>query len=217
MQSRVLIECAAVCFSAVLDTSASMSVGRSRPLSEPAATIVRAWYESAQSGDRLVRVLECRVFEPRGRCAANAAARFPDRWLPGGPGMAGALDTALRVLPRGAALLVVGDFFDVSTTAASFARAGAKFDCTALVAEDPWTGDLPLRGFTRVRDAETHRTQLFYFGAKQRMSCAKAVRRRHDRIARELQSAGWRTGTFCEESGNRALLNAFGIRAHTKA
>jgi len=124
-----------------------------------------------------------------------------------------ALDVAAVTLPRGAALLVVSDFWDLPHDDELLIVLGRRFDCTALAAADPWNGNLPLRGFVRVRDAESGSAASLYVGRAQAAAYARAVSEREAQLQERLARANWRFGTFdCDEDGAVAVLRAFGFR-----
>lgn len=191
-QVRVMQERARLTFACILDRSPSMRVGRARDLASSAGEIAQTWYEAAEEDDRRLRIAE--------------AGRRPSQG-----GTQRALRTAIAVVPRGAVLLVVGDFFDIPAGDPAFPEAAARFDCTAMIARDPWRDAWPLRGFQRLRDSETGLTTPMFFGKRQRADFAAAVRQRERSICDALRSAGWRTGWFDESSGRRALFAAFGL------
>jgi hypothetical protein len=125
-----------------------------------------------------------------------------------------ALDVAAAVLPRGSALLVVSDFWDVPADDDDrLVRLGLRFDCTALVARDPWYDELPLRGFVTLRDAETSNTARLFLGARERAAYVKAVREREARLLERFAQCNWRAGIVDESDGRVALLRAFGVAA----
>ena len=155
LQTRVVLEDVALTIAAILDDSASMSVGRHRPLLAAAREALAAWFELLLADDRGLRVGP-NVLAPsraeRGRVTGHAAQLPLDVPF----GLRSSLQTALAALPRGTALLVISDWHDLDTDdCGSLLRTlGARFDCTALVARDPWYAGLPLRGFSRLRGAE---------------------------------------------------------------
>lgn len=123
-----------------------------------------------------------------------------------------ALDVAPVTLPRGAALLVVGDFWDLPEDDGLLIELGRRFDCTALAARDPWGGALPLRGFVRVHDAESGASAALYLGRAQAAAYARAVGEREERLQERFARCNWRYGTFdCDEDGAVAVLRAFGF------
>lgn len=198
LQTRVVLEDVALTLAAILDTSASMQAGRSRPLAQSAREAVGLWFSAASAGDRTMRVFSTDV--------TPAAAEVEEVFS-----LERALDAAAAVLPRGTALLVVSDFFDLPHDDDLIVLLGRRFDCTALAARDPWYDGLPLRGFTRVRDAESGASASLFVGARERARYALRVREREDTIRERLQAANWRTGVFDETDGGAALLRAFGI------
>lgn len=157
------------------------------------------------------------LHDAAGEAAAfwRACAKRNDRWIDIGPGACEGLDVsldrALRDLPAHTALLVVGDFFDLSEVPVSLLRAaGRRFDCTALVARDPWRDDLPLSGFVAIADLETGLARRFFIGRRERARFSYSVHARENLVAALLRGAGWRVGTLEEEDGSRAIRYAFG-------
>jgi len=212
LQTRVILEDVALTLAAILDSSGSMCVGRHRPLVEAGHRLLETWYGAAATDDRCVRVLDDCVIAPRGlrgaasaqRCLAQSDA--PHFWL------LQALDVAAATLPRGSALLVISDFFDSEPEhEAILGIMGRRFDCTALIARDPWRDDLPLRGFVAVRDAETAAVRRMFIGERERRRYASAVAARETETVARLNRANWRTGFFGERDGRSALLRAFAL------
>ena len=198
LQTRVVLEDIALTLAAILDTSASMQAGRERPLVQSAREAMDAWYGAAEAGDRTVRVFSDDVAPP----FIELQERFS---LPH------AFDVAAAVLARGTALLVLSDFFeDVSDDV--LVLLGRRFDCTALVARDPWFDGLPLGGFVTVADAETARSARIFIGERERKNYAFAVRERERAMLERLERANWRTGVFTEGDGGAALMHAFAVR-----
>lgn len=213
LQSRVMLEDVALTLGAIVDVSASMGVGRNASLLDTALDALAAWYGAAQSDDRCVRVTSHGTFPPageRGARAAALAASFQDR----GPfDLRAALSIAHAMLRPGAALLVASDFFDLSAQDdAALAALGRRFDCTALLARDPWFDELPLRGFARMRDAESGEVQTVYASRRARDRYSRAVRERERALIERLQSANWRAAPMPEGEGEAALLRAFARR-----
>lgn len=200
LQTRVVLEDVALTLAAVVDTSPSMQAGRGRPLVDAAADAVRRWFAAANGDDRCVRV-------------------FGDELVPGWDERsepAFSLERSLRVaaaaLRRGTALLVVSDFYDLPESDDDLIALGRRFDCTALVARDPWRDDLPLGGFVRVRDAESGSTAALFLGRAERRRYAGASRARESALLERFERANWRAGIFEEDDGERGLLRAFGLR-----
>lgn len=181
LQTRVLLEDVALTIALYADRSASMQAGRSVPIAQAAAEIGETWLGAALRTDRR-RVLA-------------------------------SLDEAVA-LPRGAALLAVSDFFWLRPKGAHRDLLGflaARYDCTALIARDPWQDELPLSGFVRVRDAETDDVARLFLGEKERARYRTASRAREADLLETLQDAGWRTGVFTENGGTADLHRAFGL------
>lgn len=157
------------------------------------------WYGAAESGDRVLRVFGSDVGAPE----MELEERFS---------LVRALEIAAAVLPRGSALLVLSDFFDLTQDDELLVLLGRRLDCTALLARDPWFDGLPLGGFVRVGDAETAQTVSLFIGGRERAAYARAVRSREETLLQRLSRANWRTGTFDETGGGEALLRAFALR-----
>ncbi|MBV8639487.1 MAG: DUF58 domain-containing protein [Candidatus Eremiobacteraeota bacterium] len=198
LQTRVVLEDVALTLAALIDDSASMRVGRKRPLLDAAGEAVELWYGSARGGDRVLRVgPECVV-----RPGAPIDVRFD---------LERTLLTARAVLPRGAALLAISDWFDLSERHHDLlASLASRCDCTALVARDPWYDGLGLSGFVRIRGAESGHARL-WIGARERRAFAAAVRAREAELHSTFASLGWRTGMLEEHDGVAGLLDAFGL------
>jgi uncharacterized protein (DUF58 family) len=187
LQTRVVLEDVALTLCAIVDDSPSMQTGRARPLLASAHEAAQAWYGAADGSDRTI-VLEL-------------DERFD---------LAQAFDVAAAVLPRGAALLVVSDFWDLRTGDDRLVLLGLRFDCTALIARDPWFDDLPLRGFVHLRDAETGQAVQLFLGKRERERYVQAARKREALLLERFAQANWRASTFDEQDGRAALLRAFG-------
>jgi uncharacterized protein (DUF58 family) len=204
LQTRVYLEETTLVLAALVDESASMRVGRKRPLARAADEALRTWFGALEGADLALRVVDDRVVRDR-RAAALVRASAPFRF-------ATALAIALRAAPRGASLLVVADGFDLADDEL-LARAGLRFDATILLARDPWRDDLPLRGFVRLRDAESGRTRQVFVGARTRARYGSASRAREAALRARFRAAGWRVGTLDERDGRASLLRAFGLPA----
>lgn len=176
-------------WSAILDGSRSMRAGRRAPCAS-AFEALQLW---------------------RGFVAPH------DRWVdaaqtPGAFSLSGALELALRDLPRAAALLVLSDVYELGTLTGSLLDAVARrFDCTALIARDPWYDGLPLRGFVRIVDAESSQVRPFYVGANERARYRTAAIACEAQVARVLQNACWRAGVLEERDALGAMLRAFDV------
>lgn len=200
LQTRVVLEDVALTLGAIVDTSGSMRAGRNRPLTEGAAEALAVWEAAATRDDRRLRIFSDDVYDYP--LESEAPFAFED-----------ALNVAAAVLPRGTALLAISDFIDTAQTRDVLEFLGRRFDCTALIARDPWFNDLPLSGFALVRDAESGALARMYFGKRQREAYVKATQRREARLIERLRSANWRVGVYeCNEDGGSALLRAFGVR-----
>ncbi|HEV2737843.1 MAG TPA: DUF58 domain-containing protein [Candidatus Elarobacter sp.] len=204
LQTRVYLEETALVLAAVVDESGSMAVGRKRPLAAAAADALRAWFGALEGDDRAARVVDERIVRDR-RAAPLVRASNPFRF-------GAALKLALRALPRGASLIAIVDGFDLPDDDA-LARTALRFDATVLLARDPWRDDLPLRGFVRLRDAETGRVGRVFVGARTRARYRTAAHAREAALHARFRDAGWRVGTLEEADGRASLLRAFGLPA----
>lgn len=202
LQTRVYLEETALVLAAIVDESPSMRVGRRRPLAAAASEAIRAWFGAMEGEDRAARIVDEGVVRDR-RAASLVHARAPFRFAP-------ALEIALRALPRGASLLAVVDGFDVPPDAL-LAHVALRFDATVLLARDPWRDDLPLRGFVRLRDAETGRIHRAFVGKRTRARYYAAAREREEALHARFHDAGWRVGTLDEADGHASLHRAFGL------
>ncbi|HEY1429291.1 MAG TPA: DUF58 domain-containing protein [Candidatus Tumulicola sp.] len=210
LQSRVVLEDVALTLATVVDTSPSMRVGKRRRLLDAAAEAVGAWYGAALPDDRCIDVAPRTITPPslqRSRYAVVAQSCVPSEAFDS----ARALQTALGALPRGTALLAIGDWFDLRPDGdALLQRLGSRFDCTALIARDPWYDELPLRGIVRMRGAEGGFVRAFV-GRRERAAYARAVREREATLLERFRRANWRTGLLYERDGARSLNEAFGV------
>jgi hypothetical protein len=189
LQTRIVLEDVALTLAISIDSSASMRVGRRRPLLEAAEEARDAWFSCALAGDRLVEV--------------------PDEGSQ-------RLRIAKAMLPRGAALLFVTDGYDVPNDAASddlLAALGERCDCTLLLARDPWHAGLPLRGNARIVDAETGAARSLWIGRSEARAFVAACRTRENRELARFARWGWRAAALVEEDGAASLYAAFGFAA----
>ena len=215
LQVRVFLEDVALVFSAIVDSSASMRVGRTVPRSDSAQEAVRAWFEAAEEDDRCRRMIDSTLV-PSGALRGRASARVCAEAAPAANfNLRRELDVATRLLPRGAALLVISDFFDLDDMAEIdrgeiLRTCGLRTDATALFVRDPWADGLPLQGFVRMRDAETGRVERLFVGRGDRARYRDAVREREEAYRERFERAGWRFN-FLEDDGRAALWHAFGI------
>ena len=188
LQTRVVLEDVALTIAVAVDDSPSMRVGRNRALLDAAREAERAWFSVTRAGDRRVTVPYDGAFALRDVLAAAQA-----------------------VLPRGAALLVISDWYDVRRDDEdALARLASRCDCTALVARDPWFDGLPLAGFVRLRGAEGGAVRTF-IGRRERESYVRAVEEREANVVRMLEAFGWRAGALEEADGAASLYRAFGL------
>jgi len=209
LQTRVVLEDVALTLGAILDESPSMRVGKRRPLLDAGREAVETWFGAALGEDRCIRVRADGVTPPalqRSAHAANVSLASSTTF-----DVTRALRTARAALPRGTALLAVSDWYELDDSLdRELAQLGARFDCTALVARDPWYDGLPLGGFVRLRGAEGGHTRA-YVGARERAAFLEAVRRRERRLLRRFEIANWRTGVLHERDGATSLAGAFGL------
>jgi uncharacterized protein (DUF58 family) len=205
LQTRVYLEETALVFAAIVDESPSMRVGRSRRLSEAAQEAVTAWFNAGENEDRAKRIVDDRLVEGK-RPAISVHANGPFY-------LVRTLDLALRVLPRGSSLLVVTDGFDLPDDDGDIlVRLAHRCDATVLLASDPWRDGIPLRGLRRIRDAETGRSRLLFFGRRERATFVAAVAAREAALTARFRETGWRVGTLNADDGRRSLESAFGLR-----
>lgn len=202
LQTRVYLEETALVLAAIVDESASMSVGRRRPLHAAADEAVRAWFGALEGEDVAARIVDGRIVRDR-RAVAGVRAQSAFGFAP-------SLAVALRALPRGASLLAVVDGFDLADDTA-LTRAGLRFDATVLLARDPWLDALPLRGIVRLRDAESGRSRRVFVGARTRTRYRAAAQEREATLRARFRAAGWRVGVLDEAGGRTSLLRTFGI------
>ncbi len=212
LQTRVYRDEDALVFAAILDDTPSMHLGRSRRLTDAAAEALDAWFGALERDDRAFRIAGGAIVTApvmrglrAGRFARDARASTPF-----------SLEAELRAacaLPRAAATLVISDFLESDGVPDELLRRVAtRCEITALIARDPWYDGLPLRGFVRLRDAETGVVRRYYIGRQQRSRYRAAVREREDALRARLEAAGWQTGILDETDGRTALLAALGAR-----
>ncbi len=213
LQTRVYLDENALVFAAILDESASMRVGRKRSLLDAGCEALGAWFGAAEEEDRSRRIIDGAPVGPSTLRGTRGARVAVDARGSGTFDLSRELRVAVHVLPRGAALLVVSDFFDLTNEADdTLARAGARLDATALIASDPWLNDMPLAGFVRLRDAESGRVRRVFVGKRQRERYRLASLERDAAIRERLRAHGWRTGTLDERDGRGSLYQTFGVR-----
>jgi uncharacterized protein (DUF58 family) len=210
LQTRVVLEDVTLTLAAFADGSPSMRVGRRRPLVAAAREALRDWFAAASGDDRCMRIDGGSITPAalqRGSRRALLAETATDAF-----DLRRTLRTALAALPRGTALLAVSDWYDLDASyGRELAELGARFDCTALVARDPWYDGLPLAGMVRLRGAEGG-TVRAYIGARERAAFHASVRTREASLVERFESANWRTGVLREDDGSASLAAAFGLR-----
>lgn len=198
LQSRVVLEDVALTLAAIIDDSESMRVGRERMLLDAARDAYDTWVAAAAPGDRVVRVDADAIVHPLSPHGAPFDLRA-------------CLSAARSGLRRGTALLVIGDWYELTADLDDLlADLGAWCDCTALYARDPWYDDLPLRGFVRLRGADGGMLRTF-IGERERTAFSRAVRQRETELHERFERAGWRSAPLVERSGAASLRAAFGL------
>lgn len=211
LQTRVILEDVALTLAAIVDASPSMRVGRRRPLLAAAREAAAVWFGAAIADDRCMRVTGDSITAPalqRTPHAVIASIGADDTAFDS----ARTLRTARGALPRGTALLAIGDWYDLDPMLDPLlGELGARFDCTALVTRDPWHDGLPLGGVVRLRGAEGGRLRA-YVGRRERDAYRHAVRARESTLLTRFGRANWRTGVLREDDGAASLGAAFGLR-----
>lgn len=211
LQTRVVLEDVALTLAAIVDDSPSMRAGRERELASAADEAIAAWFDAARADDRCVRVLPETVLAPSLHGPSSARACRMARGSVAFD-LARACAAARAALPRGSALLLITDGFDLPDGIDGLlADLGQRCDGTLLLARDPWHAGLPLRGFARVEDLETGRRETVYVGAAARRRYGEAVRERERIAVARFETAGWRVGMLDENGGRASLLRAFGL------
>jgi uncharacterized protein (DUF58 family) len=211
-QTRVVLEDVALTLAAIVDQSPSMRVGRRRSLADAASEALHAWFGAAAADDRCLRIGARAITPPALRRSAHAAARAlvdaPDEAFDA----AAVFRTARGALARGTALLAIGDWYDLTAALDPLlGELGARYDCTALIARDPWYDGLPLSGLVRLQGAEGGGARV-YVGAAERLRYRDAVRAREAALLARFERANWRTGILNEADGAASLAAAFGVR-----
>ena len=210
LQTRVILEDVTLTLAAILDASPSMRVGRRRPLLAAAREALAEWFDAAQIDDRCIRIDGASITPAALQRGSRRAVALADR--DESFDLFRSLRTARAALPRGTALLAISDWYELDAAHdGELAGLGARFDCTALIARDPWYERLPLAGIVRLRGAEGG-TLRAYIGERERAAHYKAVRKREASLLRRFEAANWRTGTLREEDGRVSLARAFGLR-----
>ncbi|HLX26849.1 MAG TPA: hypothetical protein VKR05_07625, partial [Candidatus Cybelea sp.] len=170
-----------------------------------------AWFGASAGDDRCVRVGADAITPPALQRSVHAAILARLDVLDGRFDSERVLRTARAALTRGTALLAVSDWFDLPESLDTLlAELGARYDCTALVARDPWYDELPLSGMVRLRGAEGGFVRA-YVGERERRAYGQAVRERESALVQRFARANWRTGILHEADGKASLEAAFGI------
>jgi uncharacterized protein (DUF58 family) len=207
LQTRVYLEETVLVLGALVDESPSMKLGRKRALSDAAHDAVRAWFGAVETADRALRIVDERLVGDR-RAAVDVKAAGPFD-------LRRSLELAVRSLPLGSSFLLVTDGLDVAAGDAFddvLLRIARRFDATVLLARDPWSDDLPLRGFVRIRDVETGRTKRVFVGPRARERYHLASAERAAAIEARFARGRWRIGTLDEADGAASLERTFGLR-----
>lgn len=211
LQTRVILEDVALTLAAIVDCSPSMGAGRRRPLRLAAREAVATWFGAAGTDDRCIRIAAGAVTPPGLRRAPHAligSLSDDERSFDS----AATFATARAALPRGTALLAIGDWYDLDPSLDGIVgELGARFDCTALVARDPWHDQLPLAGMVRLCGLEGGNFRA-YVGRREREAYHRAVREREISLLERFARANWRTGVLREDDGSGSLAAAFGLR-----
>lgn len=211
LQTRVVLEDVTLTLAVILDVSPSMRVGRLRPLLSAGREALGDWFAAATAEDRCMRIDGDAVTPAALQRGPRRAAALRER--DAAFDLRRSLRTARAALPRGTALLAISDWYDLdSGLDRELADLGSRFDCTALVARDPWHESLPLAGIVRLRGTEGGAIRA-YVGARERAAYHSAVRAREASILRRFEAANWRSGILREEDGRGSLAAAFGLRS----
>jgi uncharacterized protein (DUF58 family) len=211
LQTRVVLEDVTLTLAAILDASPSMRVGRKRPLLTAAREALNEWFGAATSEDRCIRVAGGSITPAALQRGSRRAIALRDE--SGEFDLTRTIRTAGAALPRGTAVLAISDWYDLDAALdRELAGLGARFDCTALIARDPWYEQLPLAGIVRLRGAEGGAARG-YIGARERTAYHAAVRAREASLLRRFEAANWRTGILREEDGGASLAAAFGLQS----
>jgi uncharacterized protein (DUF58 family) len=207
LQTRVYLEETVLVLGALVDESPSMRLGRKRALSVAAEEAVRAWFGAAENTDRAGRIVDERLIGDR-RATVDVRANGPFD-------LRRSLELAVRALPQGSSFLLITDGLDIAsgdTFADVLLRIARRFDATVLLARDPWIDGLPLRGFVRIRDAESGRSRRVFIGPGTRTRYRTASAERDAAIRAAFERARWRIGTLAEDDGAGSLERVFGLR-----
>jgi uncharacterized protein (DUF58 family) len=200
LQTRVVFEDHALVVAAAIDASASMFVGRTRALYDVACEAAALWYDVVRDGDRALRIVAGGVVRSRELRADAVARQCADVREPRGTPFEETLALAGAIVPRGAALLLVSDFFELEASLARIAACAARADTYALIARDPWAGGLPLGGFVRLSDAESGAAARVFIGARERERFHLRVREREDGLRERLEACGVTVGILAVDA-----------------
>lgn len=207
LQTRVYLEETVLVLGALVDESPSMRLGRKRAMSAAAEEAVRAWFGAAENTDRAGRIVDERLIGDR-RATVDVRANGPFD-------LRRSLELSVRALPQGSSFLLITDGLDIAADdpfAGVLLRIARRFDATVLLARDPWIDGLPLRGFVRIRDAESGRSRRVFIGPRTRTRYRTASAERDAAIRAAFERARWRIGTLDEADGAGSLERVFGLR-----
>jgi len=186
-----------------------MRVGRRRPLLDAGREALEAWFGAAIGEDRCIRVeadgVTPAALQRKARHAlthCNPQGKFD---------AARALRTARAALPRGTALLAIGDWYELD---AALDRELAELGLASTVPR--WSRAIP--GTTDSRSGNGANARR---GGRERPRVRWSARAR--RVCRRgatagagadgpIRTANWRTGVLREEDGVASLYAAFGLR-----
>jgi uncharacterized protein (DUF58 family) len=179
-----------VTWSAIVDRSPSMHVGRHRTLYASAFEALQLWRGFLDPHDRWMDL-------------AQTAGAFS---------LESTLEVALQQLPGATALLVISDVYELGALTSSLLQTAARrFDCTVLIARDPWFDEFPLRGFVRIVDVESSAGREFYVGPRERACYRSAAIECEAQVARLLRAASWRVAVLQERDAMAAVMRAFDL------
>ena len=203
LQTRVYLEETALVLGALVDESASMRVGRKRPLAAAADEALRAWFGALEGEDRAARIVDEGVVRDR-RAAPLVRAAAPFSFA------AGAGGRAARAAARRLAAAARRRLRPARGRGARAGRAALRRDRAAgarPLARRPPAARLraPARRRDRPRAARLRRPR-----APGRATAPRRTPARPSCEAR-FRAAGWRVGALDEADGRASLLRAFGL------
>src|SRR5579872_313243 len=214
LQTRVMLEESGLTLACAVDLGPRMALGRHRPLAESARELVRLWLGAARDRDRVALVVgstAVRVGSLRGERAAAASLGHLGAKEDAFASMDGSTLAYLdATLPHGAALLLVGESYAVESLLGDphLARLPRRCWCAAMIARDPWSGGLPLRGSVPLRDAVDGTVRVLRIDRAAAARHAEACERRERTIVERMERLGWRVHLFNEATSAAELLAA---------